>query len=98
MNTPGTNRDTRPAFIQCTACQGAIRVKDGMYHVDERKYHPDCYDRLLEGLLPLRGRALALSPLGSACGSAFRSLDDLIRGRRATSRRGVRWHGLAPQS
>ena len=64
MNIPGTNRDTRPAFIQCTACQGAIRVTDGMYHVDERKSHPDCYDRLLEGLLPLRGPVLAraLSP------------------------------------
>jgi hypothetical protein len=59
MNTPGTNRDAPPAFMQRTACQGAILVKDGMYHVDERKYHPDCYDHLLEGLMPLRGRALA---------------------------------------
>ena len=58
MNTPATNRHA-PTFVQCTACQGAILVEDGMYHVDERKYHPDCYDRLLEGLMPLRGRALA---------------------------------------
>ena len=59
MNAPGTNRDARPAFIHCTACQGAILIEDGMYHVDERNYHPDCYDRLLEGLPPLRSRALA---------------------------------------
>ena len=80
MNTPGTNRDAPPAFMQCTACQGAILVKDGRYHVYARNYHPDCYDRLLESLPPLRGRVLARSPprLG-LWRRLLRSLDDLIR-------------------
>jgi hypothetical protein len=65
MNTPGTDRNAQPASIYCTACQGAILVEDGQYHVGVRSYHPDCYDRLRAQTLVAAGLSPEPSRLGS---------------------------------
>ena len=82
MNTPGTNRDAQPASIDCTACHGAILVNDGRYHVDDRNYHLDCYDRLRADRIfaagccstfsAITGEASS-SPLPSACRMSSRT-------------------------